>query len=156
MIQPIDGGIWIVLGVSMALAAFVAVGATLGAAGILRGAGAWLVSFVAMTPVMLAMLCFLGGLALLAWQSYQYLRSGNWPEWTLVQVVQFLGVQVRHPGDGLGGPRSDRAIGSEWSAVLGLLVIVPVGVLLMVGLTVGILRLLMKPSRRGKRRSTID
>ena len=145
--QPVADGLWLVLGASMVLGALAASGAASDVVGILRRAGAWLLAFFAMTPAMFAVLRFFGGLALLAWQSYQYLRFGNWPAWTLAHVLYFLGVKYEYPVTGWVGV--DQIVRSvlNWCALSGLLVIVPVAVLVVLGITMWLLASLWKASQ---------
>jgi hypothetical protein len=75
--QPVEHGLWIALGVSMGFAFLAAFGAASNEDNILRGAGSWLLAFVAMTRVMFAVVYFFGGLALLAWQVYRRPEAGR-------------------------------------------------------------------------------
>lgn len=133
--HPIEGGLWIALGVSVALAALAST--DMNAEGdLVRRACIRLLSCLSVTPIMFVMLGFVGGLVLLAWQLYQYLRFGNWPGWKVAHVLNVLGAEFDPHLTGWVGLDQILLSILDWSALLALLLILPAATALVLGLLV--------------------
>ena len=131
--QPVEGGLWIALGASMTLAALASFDVN-AKGNFVQRAGVRLISCLGLTPIMFAMLGFVGGLVLLAWQVYQYLRFGNWPGWKIAHILYLLDAKFDPHLTGLVG--LDQIVLSmlDWSALLGLLLILPGATIVLLGL----------------------
>jgi hypothetical protein len=130
---PVEGGLWIALSASMALATLASFGVNAGGNFVQR-AGMRLLSCLGLTPIMFVMLGFVGGLVLLAWQLYQYLRFGNWPGWKVAHVLNLLGAEFDpHLTGWVGWDQIALSI-LDWSALLALLLILPGAMVLVLGL----------------------
>jgi hypothetical protein len=133
--HPVEGGLWIALGASMAVAALASF--DLNAKGnFVQRASVRLISCLGLTPIMFAMLGFVGGLVLLAWQVYQYLRLGNWPGWKIAHILYVLDAKFDpHLTSPVG---LDQIVLSmlDWSALLALLLILPGATAVLLGLLV--------------------
>jgi hypothetical protein len=133
--NPVEGGLWIALGVSMALAALASF--YLNAEdNFARRVCVRLLSCVSLTPVMFVLLGVAGGLALFAWQIYQYLRFGNWPRWSVAHILYVLGAEFDPHFKGWVGFDQIALSILDWSALLALL-------LILLGATVVVLGLLV-------------
>ena len=133
--NPVEGGLWIALGVSVALAALAS--NNMNAEGYLvRRACLRLLCCLSLTPIMFVMLGFVGGLVLLAWQLYQYLRFGNWPGWKVAHVLNVLGAEFDPHLTGWVGSDQIALSILDWSALLALLLILPAAMALVLGLLV--------------------
>jgi hypothetical protein len=133
--HPVEGGLWIALGASMALAALTSF--YVNARGnFVQRAGVRLISCLGLTPFMFAMLGFVGGLVLLAWQVYQYLRFGNWPGWKVAHTLYVL--DAKFDPHLMGRVGFDQIVLSmlDWSALLALLLILPGATVVLLGLLV--------------------
>lgn len=93
-----------------------------------------LLSCLSLTPIMFVMLGFVGGLVLLAWQVYQYLRFGNWPGWKVAHVLYVLGAKFDPHLTGSVGVDQIALSILDWSALLALLLILPGATVLVLGL----------------------
>jgi hypothetical protein len=131
--HPVEGGLWIALGVSMALAALASFDVN-GEGNFVQRAGVRLLSCLSLTPIMFVMLGFVGGLVLLAWQVYQYLRFGNWPGWKVAHILYVLGAKFDPHLTGSVGLDQIALSLLDWSALLALLLILPGATVLVLGL----------------------
>jgi len=131
--NSVEGGLWIALGVSMALAALASfyVNAEYN---FVQRACVRLLSCLSLTPIMFVMLGFAGGLVLFAWQIYQYLRFGNWPGWNVAHILYVLG--LKFDPHFTGWIDFDQIVLSilDWSALLALLLILSGATAVVLGL----------------------
>jgi hypothetical protein len=142
--QPIEGGLWIVLGIAMALAAVISLEDFSGRGdNIVQRMLSWLFMYACMVPVAVAVLCFFGGITLLGWQSYTYLRFGNWPDWRISHVLHLLGSDFSISTGWIGVDRTLLEF-LDWSALLALLLVVPFTILIVLGILVWIALCLWK------------
>ena len=119
--NPVEGGLWIALGASMALAA--------------------LASFYVnaednfvQRACMFVMLGFAGGLVLFAWQIYQYFRFDNWPGWNVAHILYVLGAKFDPHFTGWVDFDQIALSILDWSALLALLLILPGATAVVLGL----------------------
>jgi hypothetical protein len=139
--EPVEGGLSLVLGATAAFAALVAFQSAFdnSEGNIVQRAGMWLFTSLCMTPVMFAIFSFFGGLALLAWQTYQYLRFGDCLGWKLAHVLYLLDSKFEQTITGWVGVDQIVLWLLNGSALLALLLIMPVSALLMVGIALWLL-----------------
>jgi hypothetical protein len=131
--HPVEGGLWIALGVSMAFAALAS--PDMNAEGnVVQRACVKLISCLSLTPIMFVMLGFVGGLVLLAWQVYQYLRFGNWPGWKVAHILYVLDAKFDPHFTGWVGFDQIALSILDWSALLALLLILPGATVVVLGL----------------------
>ena len=133
--NPVEGGLWIALGVSMTLAALASsyVNAEYNS---VQRACMRLLSCLSLTPIMFVMLGFAGGLVLFAWQIYQYLRFGNWPGWNVAHILYVLGAKFDPHITGWVDFDQIALSILDWSALLALLLILPGATAVVLGLLV--------------------
>ena len=131
--NPVEGGLWIALGVSMALAALASFYVNAEYNSVQR-ACMRLLSCLSLTPIMFVMLGFAGGLVLFAWQIYQYLRFGNWPGWNVANILYVLGAKFDPHFTGWVDFDQIALSILDWSALLALLLILPGATAVVLGL----------------------
>ena len=131
--NPVEGGLWIVLGVSMALAALASFYVN-AEDNFVQRACVRLLSCLSLTPIMFVMLGFAGGLVLFAWQIYQYLRFDNWPGWNVAHILYVLGAKFDPHFTGWVDFDQIALSILDWSALLALLLILPGATAVVLGL----------------------
>ena len=131
--NPVEGGLWIVLGVSMALAALASFYVNAQDSFVQRTC-VRLLSCLSLTPIIFVMLGFAGGLVLFTWQIYQYLRFGNWPGWKVAHILYVLGAKFDPHFTGWVDFDQIALSILDWSALLALLLILPGATAVVLGL----------------------
>ena len=131
--NPVEGGLWIALGASMALAALASFYVNAEDSSVQRTC-VRLLSCLSLTPIIFVMLGFAGGLVLFAWQIYQYLRFGNWPGWKVAHILYVLGAKFDPHFTGWVDFDQIALSILDWSALLALLLILPGATAVVLGL----------------------